>query len=449
MSRRLLAGSRMSVPPPAVVPAGAVVSIATGGEVAAVPFGRADATAFGAPNLVISNSIMADSIVDMIGVNTHFSFTDTVYHTSYSDVRAILADSGIRHIRDNPGGEARYTDLYDSFGIRTLLINWAMPDDYNNAKSIGDALEAVESLNEQDPQWATLCPFQTDMWDTYRADSSMDAIPILGPSMMNAFLGPDFAAACSNVSTRMNAGNTHDYSGTAPESAWGGGYGANTLQQNLDAVRAYSGAGSTVWATENGYDMAANLYTSSSQLGAAKYLPRQVFMHWKLATGSAAGAPLPRIYFYELVSTLGLDFGLYSASLVQRQQFTALKSLISILSDPGVSFNTGRLDVSFSGNMTNIYWELMQKRTGVFYLAIWQGIVVTRNDMDGANVNVGGTTDLTNATRAITVDFGALASTVNTYLPSTNATTAVDTYTSVSSVQLDVPDHVMIVEIAL
>ena len=68
-------------------------------------------------------ALAADSFVESIGVNTHWTFLN-VYTTNYTGLKAKLAESGIRYIRDGCSSavRARITDLYNDLGIRFNVI---------------------------------------------------------------------------------------------------------------------------------------------------------------------------------------------------------------------------------------------------------------------------------------------------------------------------------------
>jgi len=70
-------------------------------------------------------AIPADSFVDSIGVNTHWAYHN-VYTYNYTGLKAKLAESGIRYLRDGTYPETfiRATDLYHSLGIKTILIGY-------------------------------------------------------------------------------------------------------------------------------------------------------------------------------------------------------------------------------------------------------------------------------------------------------------------------------------
>jgi hypothetical protein len=68
----------------------------------------------------------ADAFVDSIGINTHFSYTDAIYHLDFPLVKQALLDLKIRHIRD--GMHTVPSDYYElqnelgDAGIRCCYI---------------------------------------------------------------------------------------------------------------------------------------------------------------------------------------------------------------------------------------------------------------------------------------------------------------------------------------
>jgi hypothetical protein len=68
-------------------------------------------------------AIPADSFVDSIGVNTHCSYRN-VYTRNYTGLKAKLAESDIRYVRDGTFQPVfiRVNDLYTSLGIKTNML---------------------------------------------------------------------------------------------------------------------------------------------------------------------------------------------------------------------------------------------------------------------------------------------------------------------------------------
>jgi hypothetical protein len=67
--------------------------------------------------------IPADSVVESIGVNTHWAYPN-VYTHNYTGLKVKLAESGIHYVRDGtfPAVFARANDLYDSLRIKTDML---------------------------------------------------------------------------------------------------------------------------------------------------------------------------------------------------------------------------------------------------------------------------------------------------------------------------------------
>jgi hypothetical protein len=65
------------------------------------------------------------------------------------------------------------------------------------------------------------------------------------------------------------------------------------------------------------------------------------------------------------------NYGLVHSDFSPKPAFTAVQSLLHLLSDPGAAFTPGQLSYSLSGNTTDVQHLLFQKRDGTFYLALW------------------------------------------------------------------------------
>src|SRR5438445_797342 len=72
-------------------------------------------------------AIQADKVVDSIGVNTHFAYTNTNYYQQYSQVIAALKSAGIRHIRDGyhdwPIGNRMYA-IHQALAAASIHTNF-------------------------------------------------------------------------------------------------------------------------------------------------------------------------------------------------------------------------------------------------------------------------------------------------------------------------------------
>ena len=148
-----------------------------------------------------TRALMADLAADVPGVNTHINYLRSIYDTGYATiVKPRLLELGVRHIRDNPGGDTdkmtkgRFTELARS-GIKLLMATANTADydiDYVKALNVGglQVVEAVEPPNERDNAWGANMPAQMRsymlaLYPRYRSDPATSNVIVLGPSFAN------------------------------------------------------------------------------------------------------------------------------------------------------------------------------------------------------------------------------------------------------------------------
>lgn len=396
----------------------------------------------------------ADSVADMVGVNTHISYPGTAYDTGYARIiKPRLLELGVRHIRDNPGQPLeqwvrdRYIDLARS-GVRLLLINY--PDrGLGYAKQLiaqgggTSVVEAVEPMNERDipqrwfnctPNWqACIRGYILETRQDFKADPVTAALPFIGPSFANTRDSAlSLAGTWSGAGAFMDRGNLHDYSGLWPESPQGAGWGIS-VGDAIDRFETLSGT-DAMWVTENGFKLsgAVSGHPSVTPRAAAKYLPRSLLYHHKLG--------VRRFYIYQLINDNEEDFGLLNDDGSPRPQFTAVKNLIDLFANPGPSFTPAGLDYAVSGNLGGVHRLLFQKRDGTYLLALWQGV----NSASGTSDDSRG--DVEPRSRGVTLTLPRPFSLARVFYPSFRATPA-RTARDVTSLGLAVTDHLAVVEL--
>lgn len=395
---------------------------------------------------------MADRAADLPGVNTHLNYLGTVYDRSYvSIIKPRLLELGIRHVRDNPASDSnvtikdRYIELARA-GIKLLMVTWdSANNDIDYVLSLNSSgvqvVEAVEPPNERDNAWGSGMPAQMysymkNMYARYKGNGVTKNITILGPSFANTRdAATRLYSAYRDAGNYMDCGNVHDYCGREPEGSYGGGWGIS-LSDAL--TRQKLGSSKAVWASENGYKMSRSStgHPAVTQRAAAKYLPRQFLSH--LQRG------VPRMYMYQLVNNNEENFGLLNDNGTPRLQFYAVKNFIALLKDPGVAFTPGTLKYELSGDLTGIQHVLLQKRSGRFYLAVWQGSqssLVTSVDS--------GIGDLEPPRRSLTLRLGMKITAATVREPSFSSA-VVKSYANpggIASIPLSVPDHVQLIEL--
>lgn len=390
-------------------------------------------------------TMMADCVAAMVGVNTHVSYTNKVYFSHFDDiVLPRLKELGVRHIRDTGSPDktviARFGQLGQA-GIKTLFVSFDAADaDYVASLNAGGAnvVDAVEPPNERDSTGAgwqgRLASFIPPMYARY-SGPALTSLTFLGPSFADTRDSAEsLAASLPTASRYMDAGNLHDYCGQHPEGPGGGGWGLS-LAQAMTRYRSLSGA-HPLWVSENGYKMSGSSVSHSAvtERAAAKYLPRSLLFH--LMSG------VERYYIYQLINDNAEDFGLLDDDGSPRQQFTAVKKLIALLSDPGPAFRTTPLGDRLTGDTTNIHSMMFEKRTGTHWFAIWQGVrssVQAHTDREIGDIEA--------TPRHLTLALDAPVKTALAFEPST-AAGAVGIRTRTANVPLTVSDDVLLIELA-
>jgi hypothetical protein len=403
-------------------------------------------------------ALMADKVVDMFGVNTHFNYPNTRYTNSYTQVRDRIIDLGVRHIRDfavsNPAFNAKIKELA-AYGIKFDLIcdiryGWA-PDwagSLANVKTLmslpNNPVDMIEGPNEMDGS-KTLTNDERqqrarDYYATFKADEQTKNLPLLGPSAARTLIPFN---AYGNLSAYMDFGNMHCYPGGAyVEGPQGGGWG-RSLDSAIASYNLVSGS-KPAYATETGYQnpKPGHRNTPVTERASAKYTPRAIFYY--IIKG------IKSYFQYEMINSSDAEnFGLLNDDTSPRLHYLAVQNLITLFKDPGNSFTPDKLNYTISGQTANIFHSLFQKCDGTFLLAIWQGV-------KSCNESSSNPTDIEPAAVNLTLTLNGLtASLINVYRPSFNTipdgngTTPINTFRNVSTINLLIPDHVVVVSLSV
>ncbi len=133
---------------------------------------------------------------------------------------------------------------------------------------------------------------------------------------------------------------------------------------------------------------------------------------------------IPKTYFYALFDDSSGGYGLMNQDGSARPEGQAIHDLTTLLADSGGGVNPGTLNYSLNGSGDSTM--LMQKSDGTYWLAIW-------------NENAGAHTD--------TLTLGSAASQIQVFDPLTG-TSAIQSDGNTATVQIQVPDHPVLVEIS-
>jgi hypothetical protein len=327
---------------------------------------------------------MADGFVDSIGVNTHFSYVDSLYHLNFPLSKQALLDLKIRHIRD--GIHTVPNDIYDlhnqlgDAGLKCLFVTSTdLPIDtvLGYPTQVRD-FEAYEDLNEPDAKGGSTWvePLKQSMTMTHDA-ATHTQLPVISSALINQTWWDQNNSfqQLGNISEHITYNNLHNYFGAYhPETkGWGGGCDANgycygSIVWNMGQAQ-ISGPGLQTWTTENGYTInASKPSTSVPETVFAIYLPRLLLAQWN--------AGILRTYIYELADdpSTACCMGLMTDQGTRRKPFNALKNLISLLGDKGSTFTPAALDYTIDGAPNTLNKTLLAKRDKTYWLALWLGV---------------------------------------------------------------------------
>jgi len=325
-------------------------------------------------------TVAADVFVDSVGVNLHLHYFGTAYD-QWPVVRSRVVELGVRHVRDGLiDTEWRdYYERYDSLaqaGIKATFI--VAPDQSTELWAsyparMPRAFEGYEAPNELnksgDPNWAQVLRQTMVRLRSLRNDPRSAPFPVIGPALSRV----EAYAELGDVSAYFDAGNIHNYMGGRYPGTTGWGWdGYGSIVWNLANAQTYAG-GKPVIATENGYHHDPSAINAIPQDVAGRYMPRLLMEQYR--------AGIPRTYIYELADwSGGGNYGLLNHDLSPKPAYTAVKSLLNLLSDPGPAFTPQGLGYSIQGGTSNVRHMIFQKRDGTYYLAIWIELASYHNE---------------------------------------------------------------------
>jgi hypothetical protein len=328
----------------------------------------------------------ADAFVDSIGVNTHFSYTDTVYGrylttpapSGYTVVSALRA-LGIRHIRDgsmNTAAGALRCSVYrqvfaNGADVDAVIADRATTADVADmARCLGPALFAFEGPNEldngmhYDSRFAAQDVAEMKLLRAARGSAYPLQIKIFGPTTVVAQSNIALAAAEGGaIASYIDYSSGHVYFGNHnPESTgWGGdiGFGVyGALMTDIQSAQSVA-PGKPYVTTETGYTDSSDDPAHLDPAVKSAYLLRDLFEH------RLRGARYT--YIYELAREHG-SWGIMDETLTPLPAYAAIQNTISILADPGRAMLPHRLRYTLAAP-SDVQSLLLD---GSYWLVLWQ-----------------------------------------------------------------------------
>jgi hypothetical protein len=391
----------------------------------------------------------AYDFVNSIGVNTHLNYFDRAYG-NFQFVERELQSIGIRHLRDgvhlqnsdyNSAVYGRWATL-GKFGIRFDAVLDPRSDlgPLNAAKLAqvndlaGGSIESFEGPNELDissiPDWSSIDrSYQAEIYRAAKSIPNGKPIPVIGPSMASASNG----SAVGDISEDVDYGNLHPYPAAKMPSI--------IFPSQQELAREMSGHKKVI-ITESGYHNALNDHHDQpavSEDAAAKYIPRLFLENFTHG--------IVRTYLYEFLdeapnpglTDLQLHWGLIRSDGSEKPAFSAMKNMIAELGDSTEVTNLRSLSYSLSAGSGQLHHLLLEKSNGVFYLVLWQEI--PGYDYEHQH-------DISNPFQSVTLNLDQTAKSIVMYEPAVQAQ-PLHTCTNTRSISVEVPDHPLVIQIAL
>ncbi|MCA1415542.1 RHS repeat protein, partial [Bradyrhizobium sp. NBAIM20] len=398
--------------------------------------------------------LSASSFINSIGVNTHAGFGWTGYNNL-----ALMADSleyiGVTHLRDamgtNPAAQPVVEGLAAAGYKFDFLVSSALPQSgtvglqnyiaslQKFATSYSGSITAIEGLNEANHQpfsyngsssLSAAAQFQSALYQAVNANATLASIPVYNLSL--AYNDPQGYSQLGNMSGSVDYANAHAYVSTGLNPS-------SSIAATLSAVMA-AAPGKPVVITETGYTTQNNTqYLGANETVQAKSILNTLVVAYKAGVSAT--------YLYELFdrdssaanTNPEANFGLFNSDGTPKLAATAIHNLTTILADDGKGGlqPTDPLNYTLSNMPATGNSMVLGKSNGAYELVVWAEPKLWNDATD---------TELSNAAQTVTVNLGAVHHTVKVY-DTLTGTTAIASYTDVSTITIPVSDHPVIIEI--
>ncbi len=397
-----------------------------------------------------ASSNTAASFVNTLGVNTHLSYGDTAYANS-KNVLSDVAYLGFTKVRDHtPSLDAATLAPYALLAAHGISFDLDAPAGAVDPKAfisqlkgfvakLPGALAAIEGANDTNIEPVTYngltgmpaaAALQQAIYAAAKADGQLAAIPVY-----NTTLGGGSQAQYSELGNLSNAcdfGNGHIYPS-------GGPIPSDYIAANIP-WQTHGTPGKATVITEGGYFTMPGV---TSWQGVNQDVQARYTLDYVL---DAAAQGVPATYLYELLderpdpnnADREQHFGLFNNHGTPKQAATALHNLTSILADPGNQAATGDGIAYTVANMpASGHTMQLVKASGASELIVWA-------EPNLWNQETG--TTITAPVSNVVVNLGSVMQSVQVLDPLLG-TAAIAQLSNVSSVNLAVTDHPLIVEV--
>ncbi|MBB4365149.1 hypothetical protein GGD66_005970 [Bradyrhizobium sp. CIR48] len=398
--------------------------------------------------------LSASGFIDSIGVNTHAGFGWTGYNNL-----ALMVDDleylGVTHLRDAMGTSPAAQPVVDGLAAAgykfDFLVSSALPQTGTTGlqnyiaslqkfvTSHPGSISAIEGLNEANHQpfsyngsssLTAAAQFQSALYQAVNANAALGSIPVYNLSL--AYNDPQGYSQLGDMSGSVDYANAHAYVSTSLTTG-------SSISATLSAVMA-AAPGKPVVITETGYTTQANTqYLGVNETVQAKSILNTLVDAYKAGVSAT--------YLYELFdrdSSAGntnpeANFGLFNSDGTPKLAATAIHNLTTILADDGKGGlqPTDPLNYTLSNMPATGNSMVLGKSNGAYELVVWAEPKLWKDSND---------TEISNPTETVTVNLGGVHHSVKVY-DTLTGTTAIASYTDVSTITIPVSDHPLIIEI--
>ncbi|MHC4050483.1 RHS repeat protein [Bradyrhizobium sp. 25ACV] len=398
--------------------------------------------------------LSASGFIDSIGVNTHAGFGWTGYNNL-----ALMVDDleylGVTHLRDAMGTSPAAQPVVEGLAAAgykfDFLVSSALPQTGTTGlqnyiaslqkfvASHPGSISAIEGLNEANHQpfsyngsssLTAAAQFQSALYQAVNANAALGSIPVYNLSL--AYNDPQGYSQLGNMSGSVDYANAHAYVSTSLTTS-------SSIAATLSAVMT-AAPGKPVVITETGYTTQANTqYLGVNETVQAKSILNTLVDAYKAGVSAT--------YLYELFdrdSSAGntnpeANFGLFNSDGTPKLAATAIHNLTTILADDGKGSQqpTDPLNYTLSNMPATGNSMVLGKSNGAYELVVWAEPKLWKDAND---------TEISNPTETVTVNLGGVHHSVKVY-DTLTGTTAIASYTDVSTITIPVSDHPLIIEI--
>ncbi|MCK1362180.1 RHS repeat protein [Bradyrhizobium sp. 199] len=398
--------------------------------------------------------LSASGFINSIGVNTHAGFGWTGYNNL-----AVMVDDleylGVTHLRDAMGTSPAAQPVVEGLAAAgykfDFLVSSALPQTgtvglQNYIASLQKfvashpgSISAIEGLNEANHQpfsyngsssLTAAAQFQSALYQAVNANAALGSIPVYNLSL--AYNDPQGYSQLGNMSGSVDYANAHAYVSTSLTTG-------SSISATLSAVMT-AAPGKPVVITETGYTTQANTqYLGVNETVQAKSILNTLVDAYKAGVSAT--------YLYELFdrdSSAGntnpeANFGLFNSDGTPKLAATGIHNLTTILADDGKGGlqPTDPLNYTLSNMPATGNSMVLGKSNGAYELVVWAEPKLWNDPTD---------TEVSNSAQTVTVNLGAVHHSVKVY-DTLTGTTAIASYTDVSTITIAVSDHPLIIEI--